>query len=361
MMSGFQCWADAWGNLHVTGGVVYQPSSGVKINVGSDGGIPAEAPENSGDEFVAVQAALGTVFIGGNGRNLVAAGLTPAVSGPDVPVGFFIPNEPGVYRLGGFTLEVLGSSSATISDDTDVVAELTTGGTAPVGSYPSTSYGATTYNGGVAFTLTITAESGTVVAIPDADLTVSDGTAAEGVLSSVDASTYEVTGDTDWTIVLDPDGSAELRHLTDVIAIRTDGVGWNPAGVYEATALGMSTYNLTADEPVDGEPWTATVRLRTRRPRAGMAYVHIVETAGVLSAVNGPFFGTMPTSATPDFYVPLAVSDGLGNVEQLHTGMLVWPGGSGGGGGVAFVEIDEADYEALGTPDPDTYYDVILP
>ena len=359
MMLGYQGYADVLGNLHITSGVVFQPSTGVRIAVGSDGGVRGEAPDNSGGEFVPVQGAMGTVFVGGNGRNLVITGLVPAVSGPALPIGFFLPNEPGVFRNPNFILEVAGSSSATISDDTDVVAELTTGGVAPVGEYAGTAYGKTTYNGGADFTLTAAAESATPVAIPDAELTVSAGTAAAGTLAAVDAANYEVTGDPDWTLGIAADGSAELRNLTDVIATRDAGSPWSPAGVYQATALGMSTYNLTADEPVDGEPWQANVRLIPRRPRAGIAYLEITEAAGVLSAATGPFFGTMPANSGSTFYAPLIVSDGLGGLEQIHAGILIWPGGSGGGGGASFTEIAESVWVALDPPD-DIYYDVIL-
>ena len=323
-MAGFQVWADAVGNLHVQAGVVIDPLSGVRIAVGSDDGQRGIFPDSSGGEFVAVQPAGGTICVGGNGRNLIATGLPFVASGPDLPVGIYLPNEPGVYRIGIFTLTVSGASAAEIDDGTDVVAILTTGGTAPVGDYVATTYGEDTYNGGDAFTLDLAEESATHIAIPDAAMAISEGTAPAGTLEAVDAANWELVADTDWTIALAVDGTAELRYLTDVMAERSAGTGWNPAGIYEATALGMATYNLTTEEPVDGEAWQAIVANQARRPRAGYVYLEIVEVAGELSAVNGPSFGTLPTATAGTYYVPLAISDGLGGIEQLHTGALIW-------------------------------------
>lgn len=325
-MSGFQCHLAVTGDIEVMDGVVLQPRNGVKILTGSGRRFPEVSPDRSPGGFVEASTALGSTFIGGSGRNLFSTGLAPRYSSAPVPAGFFSPTVADQWVLGGFLLTVTGPDDATISDATDVVAILTTGGTAPVGDYDSTSYGAATYGPlvllvGQPFTLTVTAEG--TGDIPGASAIITAGTAQAGIYDASSSALYASAIDPDWTIVIDPSGSAELRYLTDVMATRAAGLAYDPAGTYDATALGMATYNLTTEEPVDGEPWQALVSRIRRAPEAGYAFLTITETAGIITAVAGPFFaGTLPAPAGDDYSFPLAFSDGA-NVEQYHTGAII--------------------------------------
>jgi len=324
-MSGFQCWFDRYGDLNVANGILQQPKQSVILTVGSGAGFSVLSPDRSGGDLTTAPAATGATFVGGSGRNLIASGSVIGLSSGVNPAGFYRPTIPGFYRLGFFTLEVLGASSATISDETGVVAELTTGGTAPVGDFDSTTYGAATYNATTAFTLAVTAEGGTSVGIPSARLAVSAGSAITGEFTAVDESTFESDTDPDWTIVIDPDGSAELRYLTDVVATRAAGEGHDPSGAYQATTLGMATYNLTTEEPVDGEPWRALCQQIGKSPRVGYVYLAITETAGVVTSVDGPFFATsIPANSGTTYHFQIAYSDGY-DVRQDHSGAIVWP------------------------------------
>jgi hypothetical protein len=322
-VSGFQCWFDRFGDLFCANGVVVQPRTGVRIAVGTGGGFTAQGSSRGEADFVTAKQAQGATFVGGSGRNLISSGALSGLSTGEKPVGFFRPLAVGKWKAGVFVLEVLGASSATISDGVDVVAEMTTG-TTPAGDYVATTYGEDTYNGGTTFTLTVTAEAGTSVGIPDAVAVITAGTAQGGTFVATDEATWVHDTDSDWTIVTAADGSAELRYLTDVIAERATGNPNDPAGPYEATTLGR-TYNLTDAEPVDGEPWTAAVTLTGKVPQVGYVYLHIVEATGTLDEVNGPFFATsMPAPTTDNYYFQLAYSDGAA-VEQDHTGAVVWP------------------------------------
>lgn len=324
MSQGFQCFYDAYGDMVVTDGVLIQPSSGTVILVGSGKttAIPREDRENFWTPF---PAAPGGTFVGGSGRNLVAEGLAALPSGPEPPVGFFRPNEPGFWRHeAGFVIEVTGASAATIHDGTDVVAELTTGGSAPVGDYVATTYGEDTYNAGDLFTITVTAEDAGGGDLPTFFLNITEGTAPDGDLTVTDAANYEL--DADWTITVDPAGTAQLRYLGDVVAERADGSAFDPMGVYVAVEAAWD-WNMQPDENDDLQPtaWSAVVQVRGRTPRAGYAYIIVTEDAGVVTAVDAPRFGALPTPPSGSTVVPLAQSDGEGGLEQYHTGALIWP------------------------------------
>lgn len=350
MTTGFECYLDPEGNLSVADGVVFQPSTGTLKLVGSGLGGSGRAADRSISEQKRVSGAVGTTFVGGSGRNVILSGMPPILSGPPSPNGYYRPQEPGAYRMGIFTLTVTGASAASISDGTGVIANLTTGGTAPVGSYASTTYGATTY--GASFTLTAAAE-GDSVGIPGAVISVSAGTAPAGAMSAVDTATWQLVADTDWKIIVAADGSAELRDGATVIAERADGSPGRPEGTYVATAAGKTAHH-------GGAEWTAHVALVGKSSRAGFVYLKITETSGTLSAVEGPYFGALPSNSAGVYHVPIAQSDGFGTIEQFHTGMLVWPGGGGGGtsSGLEWVSLTEAEFDAITTPDPDTIYDL---
>lgn len=347
---GFTCWLDKQGDLFVQDGTVLQARTGVVILVGSGGDFSETSINRSNDELVPATQALGATLVGGSGRNLHATGLPPRTSGAPVPTGWWRPTVPGQWTNGTFTLTVNGPSDAKISDGTDVIALLTTGGTAPMGDYDSTTYGTDTYGEIVAlvpqpFTLPVTAEEGGILGeIPGAVVEISGGAAedANQFYVALDATSYEGATDPDWTIAVLGDGSAELRYQGDVMAIREAGLAYDPAGVFTATELGVTEFppvieelpdDPDSDPPEDPEepedpdevlPWTATVEVQRRAPRIGKAYIQVVEVDGVVTAVNGPFFATaLPANFGETYHVPLATCDGF-DVEQHHTGLLYW-------------------------------------
>lgn len=317
MISGFQTFADPNGNLWVADGWVAQLRSGVRLPVGSGSDFSEVLPPGW-DRFLPAPATTGVTFVGGSGRNIVLSGLTPGPSGPDLPIGIFVPGRPAFFARGLFVLEVTGASAATIHDGTDTVAILSAGGTAPIGDYVATTYGEDTYNGGAAFTLTAVAEEGSPGAIPDYTLNVSAGTAQTGTFSPTDAATYVSDDDADWTIIVNADGTADLFYLTTIIASRLAAADSDPSGIFEATATGQTDYN-------SGEPWLAFVQVVPTPPRAGFVYVKITDSSGLLAAVDGPFLATsLPSDTSTDFHLPLLQSDGLGGLVQFHTGLLIW-------------------------------------
>lgn len=333
----FTVWMDKTGDLYVQDGVVMQPRTGVVIVAGAGEGLSTTSDNRTGEQLVPAPMAIGCTFVGGSGRNIFSAGLAPRSSGADVPAGWWRPTVTDNWQLGIFTLIVTGPSDAFITDGDAIVAILSSGGTAPIGTYASTVYGQASYGEIVAtvpqpFVLTVTGEEGGILgALPSCRAEISGGTATDAAQHYIptDAANYAGSTDPDWTIEIAPDGSAELRYLTDVIAEReAGGLTYDPAGSYAATVLGKATYNLTDDEPVDGEDWNVTVEVNQRAPRAGTIYLQLVETGGILTAVNGPFLKTiLPANTATEFHYPLASCDGY-TVEQYHTGMLKWERGS---------------------------------
>jgi hypothetical protein len=321
MIAAFQVFSDPNGNLWVADGYVSQLRTGVLLPVGSGTDFSAVFPP-AWDRFLAAPATTAATFVGGSGRNLVLTGITPAPSGPSLPVGIFVPGRPDSYARGIFSLVVTGSSDATIHDGTDTVAILSTGGTAPVGNYVGTTYGRTTYNGGSAFTLAAAAEQGAPGVFPAYLATQSAAVAQDGAVIATDAANYYFDNDSDWTIVIAADGTAEMLYLTDVIATRAAASNSDPAGLYEATELGRNTYN-------SGDPWSVFIDVVPAAPRAGFGYVTLTESDSVLASAEGPFFATsLPADSSTVFHIPLFQSDGLGAVVQIHAGLLAWPGGN---------------------------------
>ncbi len=444
--------------MAVADGVVIQPRTGVRIAAGSGVDLTAEVPQVGPRGMTAAVSTGAMTAVGGSGRNLFSTGL-------EAIAGMFSPTVPDQWIMGEFTLVKTGASAATISDENAVVAELTTGGTAPMGNYVGTTYGRATYNSTAAFTLALAAEEGWPGAIPGVAVTVSAGTAMSGIYTPVDAANYVSAVDPNWTLFLAADGSAELRYQGVAMATRAAGVAHDPSGEFVATPAGyfynpleaqavdsagletvnpfgiltiIYTWPATPDldtttrflsdavgYPLDDSetaatyttwsgddtgpsgsetvtidlaqawtdgaistvaevlchadwfptaggmglatldvsytvgafsqtftiapgdvtpaasrvatlridaagavtnltgPWNAHVKVQGRLPRVGFAYLEIVETAGTLSGVNGPFFAAdLPTATGSIFYVPLAYCDGA-TVQQYHTGALL--------------------------------------
>ena len=243
MANGFQGFYDANGDLHITDGVVIQRSSGVTKLVGERGVFEANTPDPRGADFVAARQATGATFVGGSGRNFISTGLAAG------PVGFFRPTVADTFVLGIFTLVVTGPSAAEISDGADVVAILTTGGLAPAGDYDSTAYGETTYNASAAFVLVLAEEIAGGGALPGVRVSINHGTAQGGVYNPVSIGNYESDVDPDWTLVIDPSGSAELQYLGVAVATRAAGLGYAAGGEYVAESTAF-LYNPQPPEEI---------------------------------------------------------------------------------------------------------------
>jgi hypothetical protein len=243
-------------------------------------------------------------------------GYSPPSSGDSIPMGFWTPTRPGFYTSGAFTVEVTGSSTATISDGVDIVANQTTG-TAPFGSFDSTTYGADTYNGGLSFTISGSAESTPEGDVPSVTIAVTNGTALSGAMSATSAVSWELDADSDWTLTVNADGSADYSDGTDIVATRESGSNWQADGQYASTSYGATEYN-------DGQTFYAWAQTDFRSPYEGFVYLKITESGGILSTAEGPFFGDVPTPGTGEFFPIIAVVTASGEIEQLHTGVLYW-------------------------------------
>jgi hypothetical protein len=300
----------------VADGHVLQLRSGVLLPVGS-GASFSEALPPSWNYFRPATAASGGTFVGGSGRNVFLSG------GPASLNGIWMPGRPGQWQRGDLVLTI-AEGTAEIHDATATIAEYVMAPSAatPWGyfeygwSYASTSYGATTYNSGVAFGLDLAAEAATEGAIPGCMLVIGLGTAQAGIYTAVDSSSYVSADDTDWTIAVAADGSAELLCVAVVVATRAAGSSIDGAGTFEATAAGETAYN-------SGEPWRAFCQVIPRAPRSGYVYLALTETDSVLTSVEGPFFATsLPSNTATLFHAPIAQSDGSGGLVQIISGCV---------------------------------------
>lgn len=246
MSEQFQTSVDACGNLTTADGMVIDRASGAGYESGTPNGPIGAVGEPAPSLWDAqeIPAVQGSTFLGGSGRNVHVSGL-PTLAG------IYRPGRPGFWKLGSLVIEVAGLSSATISDSAGIIAELTSGGEAPAGSYVATTYGRATYNAATAFTLSAAKETGWPGAPNDLEIEISAGTAKGGIYTSTDGVNYESATDSDWTLVLNSDGSVELSYLAEVIAERSTGDDSDPCGVCESTEAGLR-YNPEPPEPYDG-------------------------------------------------------------------------------------------------------------
>jgi hypothetical protein len=226
MIQDFTLLSDTSGNLTVASGIVSQPRNAVAI-IANQGvaaiGSPEPVPVNG---LTPIALTDGAKFIGGSGRNLIITGLA-ALNG------YYQPQRPTKWGTAGLVFAVTGASAATLHDGTNTVAILSTGGTAPVGSYVATSYGQTTYNGGAAFTLTAAAEQGGPGAPPDVFITV-PAPLQGGVYTAIDTVNYISAVDSLWAIIVNEDGSAHLTHHGTIVAIRPSGSNYAADGYYSS-------------------------------------------------------------------------------------------------------------------------------
>lgn len=233
---------DARGDLYANEGFVIDKGNGQHFLLGkglsaAGANILAGQLADSAGQLAEFPNAEAGTFLGGSGRNLLITGLATADPSPD---GLFRAWKPGFWQRDIFTVEVTGSSAATISDGTDVIAELTTGGTAPAGSYVATEYGRDTYNGGTTFTLVAAGEAGWPGAVFDIDVGVGQSSAQGGRYeATTDCWHYASTINPDWIITLNGDGSADWKYDGTTIAQRASGGPVDdPCGLYQSVEAG---------------------------------------------------------------------------------------------------------------------------
>jgi hypothetical protein len=320
---------DRAGNLWVASGWVYKADTQQLRESGADPNLSLASaaynfmPFSSG---IPVTGPATAAFIGGSGRLLIA---TPSMllGNPDAVeaiLGFYTPDWLDYWKSvanQSATLEVTSTTDAMIYDGTNTVAQWASGADAPLGVYAATTYGKDTYNAGVAFNITITEEI-TGGRVPGAaDVEFSAGTAEGGGYFPSAATTF-VNVVSDWTLTIDYDGVAEIKHLGNVVAIRSPleyYIHADPGGTYESTAYGEDNFN-------SGEPFTARVTQRNRYPRSGYAIVQCNISSGDLISVAKPFFSTsIPANTSTETYVPIFYSNGSTVAQQLHTGMIILP------------------------------------
>jgi len=348
----FECSIDKDGNIYMAAGSVLNPKHGQVFTI-ADLAISSARPAlpnlNGERSFLGPRP---VVFLGGNGRNISAT----TTGGTLVPVGIFRPTVPDTFEgtfANGFSIVFdAGTGDAAITDGTIDVATGSGFTLAPVGTFSSTAAGETAYNGGSPFTITTDTETGG--AIPGCLVNATTSLIAADEFTATDTQHFTGATLTGWVLVIAGDGSAVINDGTDDVASRASGLAYDPAGSYISTSYGAATWGD------DGEAFTIYVQGLSAFPVEGWVYCQITESApGEISGVTGPFFGaSVPDNAGDNFFVPIAYSDGLGGLQQLHEGSIHWSGGGGGGSGITWVTLTSAEYLALDPPDADTIYDI---
>lgn len=328
----FTVFYDSTGDLYMLAGLAFQPSTGEIYDLPYRG-IPAAGTGSAADPAAtpsppsfgaglrpAYTHNRGIMRAGGSGRNLI---LNSADGGPSewaaIPRVFYPTANADEWEHGVWLIRKTSATTAELDDGTNIVAEMTTG-TAPFGNFSATTAGEDDYNAGSAFTLAATQEAG--VNHPTATLSsTSAGTfPTAGTYNSSDGITWTNDDDALLTIVVSLDGSADLFY--DGVLMAERDAGGNPysaGGLYVATTAGEDDYNA-------GDPWTASVIAPAIAPGVGFVYVMIHFTGGVLTAVRGPYHAvTLPAATSSLQPIPIARSDGSGNVEQYQTGMIIIP------------------------------------
>jgi hypothetical protein len=347
-MKPFECITDRWGNILMAAGSVVNVRQGQVLAIDAralDVAKQALPDLNGRRSFLGLNK---QVFLGGSGRNLKAE----TSGGTLVPVGYFTPTVAGTWKGTLFPgMKVTfnsGTGAAAINDGTSDIATGTGFTTAPVGTFTLTSYGRTNYNGGAAGTITTTWEGGGT--IPGCSINPTTSLIAADTLTASTPQLYNADTLTGWKIVVNNDGSAALNDGTSDVATRAAGLAHDPAGNYTSTVYGAANWGD------GGADFTVYVQTRSKVPIAGWVYGKIVESSpGVIASVAGPFFATtVPANSGANHYVPIAYSDGAGNLTQYQEGPIQWSSFET----IPWVTLTAAEYLALGTPDANTIYDI---
>jgi hypothetical protein len=347
MNAPFQCWREADGTLWVSPGhaIGIHSSGTVEFSTAKNALVGAPVPP-AGGAIAAVTPPAGERLVGGNGRHWKISGgpadpdFPTGVFRPDEPSVW----AGGDYPLASLT--EAGDGSLSLHDGTDEVGTASGAGLAsgvagagtfpahdfgydaldgvwksttdsdtrvsfysgngrlsdgsgfivasrtgildspldPSGVYVATTYGKDTYNGGAAWSYTVTLASGptTMTATSYGEATyngsagftfdaefegdiagrgcavaVTAGTAQEGIYSWAG---WQAWASNDWGITIDGTGEASWSDGTGVVAVRTADSGklYDPSGPYELTTYGRETYGV-ATPATSGEASAGTV------------------------------------------------------------------------------------------------------
>jgi hypothetical protein len=312
-MSQFTVTIDENGNLLCEGGCVIDLSAGT-TEYTVIGGMPQTALNY---QFGIRYAARGnSIFMGGGGGNVLSSGT---VTGTLAPIGWFrrIDVDTWVDPIGNELVADYGTGTAEILSGANVIADCASIGTlAPTGVFTATTYGEDTYNGGSAFTLTLTDDGAQVIST--AVVTFRAGTAQSGVYALTEWHEWTSNDDSDFVLTTNTDGTAQISDASDVIAERSSAFADDPSGTYIATTYGQDTYN-------EGEFFIADVQLDPVSPRIGYVYVQLTLSSGTLTAVSELIFDTsLPANSATLEVVPIAYSDGNGSVIQIQQGPIIF-------------------------------------
>lgn len=351
--NGFQVFVDAAGDLWIADGMVVAKADGTVhlTGQGDDEGAVFGDTAASLQEKTAAPMVMDLTLLGGSGRNVILSGLPAATPSPD---GIYRPGRPDEFKREIWILTVTGPSAATLSDGTDVVAELTTGGTAPAGSFDSTTYGEDTYNSGSPFTLTAATETGFPGGLVDMDVTVLDGTAQGGLYTATDAASFTSDVNADWQIALNEDGTADLIYDGDVVAQRSGGPNDDPCGQYDSTELGKVFNPDLADDvalvtPDTVNPFgTLTLEFSWPSPQLdldiGVSFAGVTVGYGYSAGSDFMSWSTDDTSAGPEtVVVDLAAAWDAGEIGTVAEIMAMadwFPDAHGSGPATLTVTYD---------------------
>lgn len=320
MTAPFAAYIGPDGNLYMQeGAVICLAGTTTHFAVGGGLGVPLDIDSRAVQFFGA--SGTGGAFYGGAGNNVQADSPVLATFVPD---GFFKPVGPDEWQSGNLNMTFdPGTGSADIDDGVGTVASLP-GGTAtfaPYGTFSSTTYGETTYNGGSAFTVVTDYEGGTLYPTRDCIVTASGTTAQEGRYQRTGWQEWESLDDPAWTLSINGLGEGVISDGTDDVMLRAADAGalYDPAGTWESTAYGETTYG-------SGEFFYGGAALLTTRPIAGYLFVTLaLDASDEVTGVTGPFFApSLPANSSTEVSVPIAYSNGTGTVSQIQLGPIIW-------------------------------------
>jgi len=325
-MNQFQTWLDVEGNIYMTGGslIDISVSPTARFTLIPDGYNKALTNEKTFVSRIAAREVTQNdppVFLGGSGRNLILSGT---LSGSNSPIGYFYQESLHGWtnRYGQSITHNVSLDTAILYDDTGTIATMTgaTSSEAPFGTFTSTTYGETTYNGGTPFTLALAYEGRYV--FPSLLVEVTAGTALAGIYTSNQWGIYQ---NGSWRI----DTFEPLTYCpviddgTNIIAINSSPLPSSftindPTGAYNATTYGKTTYN-------SGQDFTMSCSLvPIPAPIAGYLYVTVTLSAGVVTGLTGPFFASsMPANTATAKSIPVAYSDGTTCIS-IQQGPILW-------------------------------------
>lgn len=331
----FSAYLDPDANVHIASGVLIDLSASPTEMHWMESGDGIAIPNLDGNFRRAIGSG-GTFFMGGNGRNVNVTGTVSGMvigSGSGAytvkPTGIFVQSRASEWRSNYMVMTFdAGAGTAEISDDTDVIATMATSASpdAPDGTFSSTSYGATNYNGGTSFSLTAAFEDR--ILWPSATVATNVTTTIEtGGYTGTAWGEWEADTDPSWTITTAADGTAELSDGTDIVATRASGIDGDPSGIYQSTNYGAANYASVPSFIVD------VGRIPIPAPMSGVWYC-TVETSGgsgsgpggghTVDDFTGPHFATtLPSNSTSATHYPICQSNGTAFWQVLE-GAIHW-------------------------------------